>query len=388
VARRELGQHEQAAVCFGRALEQQPGNTKIMVNYADALWKLGKLEEAITTFEQVLALDAEHAVAHMDLGQLLLLTGQFDRGWGEYEWRLQIDGCRPKPGLASKPAWEPASPTGRLLLWGEQGVGDQVMFCSMLKAAADMADDLLVQVDRRLLPLMERSFSSIPFHDLAVDLPTQAYDTHLSLGSLGLHVSPQGADFTSKRRAFLRADPERSRLLRRKLGGTENLLCGISWGSQSRTGALKTIPLATLANALFMPEVQFVSLQYGPVSEEIDSLRRATGIAVKQVEGVDVFGDLDGLAALIDACDLVISISNTTVHLAGALGKPTWVLLHKIPDWRWGLYREDCLWYPELRLFRQRVQGEWDETLQRIRGSLADLVARRECAASRLPGSS
>jgi hypothetical protein len=235
---------------------------------------------------------------------------------------------------------------------------------------------VLGQVDPRLLPLLQRAMPQLHFYSAQQSLPRDSYDHHIPMASLCGKLRPTAASFQRPGGPLLIADRERSKALRSTLDATGRFLCGISWRSNSPVlGARKSLALQQIAYALVHPDVQLVSLQYGAVSHELAALRDSAGIDVLEVTSVDNSNDIDGLAALIDACDLVISISNTTVHLAGGLGKPTWVLLHHVPDWRWGLHDERSLWYPSLRLFRQRVNNEWEETLHRVRGHLVDLLA-------------
>ena len=176
---------------------------------------------------------------------------------------------------------------------------------------------------------------------------------------LPLHLRRSLQDFTRQPNRYPRADPVRRRFLRERLGGKGRLICGISWRSVNpMIVEWKTLPLASLAEPLACQEVRLVSLQYGDVAAEIAALRRETGIEIIEELSIDNFHDIDGLVSLIDACDLVISISDTTVHLAGALGRPTWVLLHDVPDWRWGLMGNRCLWYPRL-LCRCSMPDPW-----------------------------
>ena len=140
---------------------------------------------------------------------------------------------------------------------------------------------------------------------------------------------------------------------------------------------MKSIPLDTLASALALPGIRLLSLQYGDTCAEREALRRDTGIEVHADPEIDTFNDIDDLAALIAACDVVVTVSNTNAHLAGALGQRTWLLIDSRLDWRWGLDDDDTLWYPRARLFRQSALGDWTAPLGAVRENLERLRQQR-----------
>jgi ADP-heptose:LPS heptosyltransferase len=150
-------------------------------------------------------------------------------------------------------------------------------------------------------------------------------------------------------------------------------VCGLSWYSKAdRTGVTRSVDLLELFNHIDPTEYTFVSLQYGDVADQIADLKAKKGVEIVCVPEVDNFQDLDGFAALVDACDVVLTIDNTTVHLAGALNKKTLVMLPDVPDWRWMLDRDDSPWYPSIRLLRQELRGDWRAVFQRVGAALAE----------------
>jgi tetratricopeptide (TPR) repeat protein len=385
-----LDRHEEAIEAYGQALEWLQESPELHYDLGLSLHQLGRLDESIAALQRAIAFRPDYANAHWDLSLALLAGGNFSEGWKEYEWRWSSDHHRSPQLPTTRPVWEGAETANGLLLWQEQGIGDTVMFLSLLQEISTHADPVIVQADRRLLPVLQRSFTPVPsaerdtlrliqgrveFSERSIPVGEDRYAHHLPLGSLPGHLRPSAQDFTRQPKRYLRADPLRSRSLRERLRRGGRLTCGISWRSSNpMIGNRKSLPLAALAAALARPEVRLVSLQYGDVATEIAALRQERGIEVTVEPSVDNFRDIDGLASLIEACDLVISISCTTVHLAGALGKPTWVLLSDVPDWRWGLTGDSSLWYPSLRLFRQQRRGDWSTVLQQLRGSLEELL--------------
>jgi hypothetical protein len=205
----------------------------------------------------------------------------------------------------------------------------------------------------------------------------QEYDAQLPIGSLCGYFRAAAESFQATKGTYCLADDERVALLRQQLGVSDEFLIGISWRSNNaQNGAQRSLDLAQLASCLHQPGVRLVNLQYGEVAEELAELERETRISVWQCPTVDNTLDLDGLAALISVCDQVVSVDNSTVHLAAALGKPTWVLLPFLPDWRWLLTRCDSPWYPSVRLFRQLQRGIWSPVLKEIEDSVNALVRR------------
>ena len=384
------GRHEEAIEVYGQALELMPKSQELNYDLGICLHLQGRMSESISALRRAIALSPNYANAHLYLACGLLIEGNFAEGWQEYQWRLHSDQNHSPALSTDRPTWEGGEVENGLLLWQEQGIGDNIMFLSLLQETRTFADSLIVQVDHRLLPLLERSFATdspaeggvtqplggrVVFTEKTIPVRKDCYSSHLPLGSLPLHLRRSAQDFTRQSKSYLRADPLKSRSLRDQLARDGHLICGISWRSINRTiGELKSIPLPILAGALARPELRLVSLQYGDVDAEIAALREETGIEVTQEPTVDNFLDIDGLASLIEACDLVISISSTTVHLAGALGKPTWVLLCDVPDWRWGLTGDTSLWYPSLRLFRQQSRGDWSPVLLQLRGALEEIL--------------
>jgi hypothetical protein len=165
----------------------------------------------------------------------------------------------------------------------------------------------------------------------------------------------------------LTADLALASTIRERYKQPGKLLCGISWKSANiDLGMERSIDLFSLANALISPQLSLLNLQYGDVNKEIEDLKHKSSIEVAYEKDLDIFNNVDFLASMIEACDLVISIDNSTIHLSGALGKETWVLLPKIADWRWGGDTNKSYWYQSLHLFRQITQNDWSDILQAV----------------------
>ena len=283
--------------------------------------------------------------------------GDIQRAWQHYERRL--DCVSRDSGLTVGERYrfdvrrysDPAS--GRVLLWPDEGIGDEIKYGSMLGEFRGMVGKLLVQLDRRLIPLFRRSLpDDVEFFERGTVVPEDRYDSHIAIGSLGQYLRPTLESFAGKGGKYLWADPDRVEAMRAWLSVTEGeRVIGLSWRSSNpETGAARSLALSDLVKSLQAPGVRFVNLQYGDVAAEIEALERDEGIEVLQCPGLDTTEDLDGLAALIEACDEVVSIGNATAHLAGALGKKTTVLLPKAPSWRWLAEGQRSLWYKSAQI--------------------------------------
>ena len=348
-------------------------------------WRLihrGLLEEALHAFEQAHRLTPNDPTLTMQLATAYLRRERFEEGWPLYEerWRYQASAASQDVSTCASllPRWQPGMSCDRLLLLGEQGLGDQIMVASMLEEITGWAPHLALMADPRLRPLFERSFPHLQFVAIGQGCDPAAFQAHLPMASLAAHLRQRKEHFLAHRRPYLLADPDRTRTLRRRHSTGGVLVCGIAWRSTNPdVGDRKSIHLQRLATTLALPRVRLLSLQYGDTRRDIEELRRATGIEVAEDPEVDTTNDIDGLASLISACDLVISTSNTAVNLAGALGQHTWVLFDPLADWRWGTEDGESLWYPEVRLFSQRQAGDWEGVLQAVRGELEGLLERR-----------
>jgi ADP-heptose:LPS heptosyltransferase len=278
------------------------------------------------------------------------------------------------PRSYSQPRWNGQRVRGALLVWGDQGIGDQILHAGMIPELAVHADSIVLEVESRLVPLLARSFPTVRVVGLGSELYAGQVDAHAPLGGLGKFLRTTFDAFPRRQQGYLTADSLRVEELRRRLASDQRLVVGLSWISRnSEFGRFRSIRLRDFEPLLKLPGCRFIDLQYGDTKDEREAARRETGIQVERLEDVDNTHDIEGLAALISACDFVITADNTTVHLAGALGKPTWVL---VPHghariWYWFNGRDDSPWYPRVRVHRQRKGQTWAELIVSIASDFA-----------------
>ena len=373
------GRHAEAVVAHRKAIGIRPRDAQLHLNLGVTFQHCGESNEAIASFRRALALNPDHAEAHYELGLALLATGALREGWEEYEWRWRRPGAGPKR-YDFAPWSGDASRACRLLLWAEQGIGDQIIYGSMIGELLASSMSVTLEVDPRLVPIYRRSYprlTVVPQLRVPAANPA-AYDCQAPLGSLGRWLRRSFANFP-RHPGFLRPDPARAEQYRRRLAGSQAAVVGISWRSANpEVGAIKSTELSDWVGVLQEPRACIVDLQYGDTANERERVERQAGVRIEHFHDLDIFSDLDGLAALCTACDLVITASNVTAHIAGALGRPVWLVVpkHNGRFWYWFSGRSDSPWYPTMRIFDRDVPGSWRETLDAVARELAAFIER------------
>jgi tetratricopeptide (TPR) repeat protein len=375
-----LNRVQLALMFLRRAITIQSDHSLALADLGRAVFEFGQYEEGLMLSLKAYVLAPASTNAATNSGMCCLLLGRYSEGWVFYESRLRMDsfwsGRDEARGFFERlPLFSglPSSLGKRVLVWAEQGVGDEVMFGGLVGEFRGLCGELLLQVDRRLMGLFERALPGVRVFERGKTVPAELYDEQIPMGSLGKWLRPSRESFEGKGGRYLQAQEGLGRRLRAELGvGASEKLIGLSWRSASaETGAARSLSLKDLVGALQGVEgVRFLNLQYGEVSEELRALREETGVEVLTHPGIDNREDLEGLAGLIEGCDLVVSVGNATAHLSGALGQKTWVLLPYVAGWRWLHEGERCPWYQSVRLYRQAERGEWAPVLAMVRQNL------------------
>ena len=332
-------------------------------------WEMKRWDQAMPDFETCLRIDPDNADAKWTVGLINLQLGNFARGWEYYESRWDTDTFR-SPRLKTKlPPWERGKGYKSVLVWCEQGVGDQMIYASLLNAVKKETEKVTVIVDIRLMGMLQRANPDINFirHDSKVK--NSEYDSQIPIGSLGRHFINEVADI-KKYRSVSYISPDRSRLdhLQHELKiQPDDFVIGISWASTApRIGEHKSVKLEKLLGLWDIPNVKIVNLQYGKPDYEIEPFEQEHGKVIHQTT-VGNFFDLEGVVAIMSMCNAVVSVSNANVHLAGALGVPTYVLdANKL--WYWN-HKEGrtSLFYPTVKLYpRKNMLASWFEQIGQI----------------------
>ena len=375
------GLFEQAVTASERAIAIQPDFVEARNNLGTALMELGRFSEAEAAFERAIVIDTECAEAHHNRSLVLLLTARFEEGWCEYEWRWRHGGFS-TPLRPFSQAWWDGSLEGvtKLLVWAEQGIGDEVQFSGLIRQILSRGIHVIVECDRRLVTLLQRSFPNIivvertnPPIPLLED-PTITHQIPMVSIPRVLGLSPDSMSFQSP--FMIPDEKQRDRFRCEYKRDSESLLVGISWRSgNAQEGPKRSVSLEQWGPILKVAGTRFVSLQYGLCSRELQAAYDRFSVRVLEDQRINPLVNLDSFAAQVAAMDLVISVDNSTVHFAGALGIDVWTMLPSEPDWRWGLKGDKTRWYSTMRLFRQEQRGNWEHVISRLAGELALLVS-------------
>jgi tetratricopeptide (TPR) repeat protein len=384
---RELGDLDAALACFEAAIAARPNFPQAIFNrstmllkrapqvalasydaalalrplYADAhvgrgvaLKELGRFDEAQAAFDMALALEPDSAHARNNKGALQLLRGDFANGLEGYEYRWLASGLYKKKLTFPVPEWR-LGETKRVLVYDEQGFGDTFQFSRYLPLLADTGADVTFLCRNGLVSMIGRIDPRVPV--VETFSPSAVYAAQIALSSLPRAFGTR-LDTIPAPRAYLKADPKRVAAWHEQIGG-EGFKIGLCWqgNSNPRADPSRSIPLAAFAPLASLPGLRLISLQTAEFTEA----------AAESSFGIEVVPDLDSgpeafadTAAIIQNLDLIVTCDTSIAHLAGGLGRPVFVALRQIPDWRWQLDRADSPWYPTMRLFRQTERGNWD----------------------------
>src|SRR5262249_24919108 len=339
-----------------RSLEQNPTSSEILANLAVCLQFSGRYDEAVESFESAIALNPDHREAGFNLSLLLLLRGDYAEGWRKYEerWRL-LETTKPK---LPQPEWQGEDLGGRaILLFAEQGYGDTIQTLRYVPGVALRGGRIVLYLERPLVRLAASLSDNLVILPKGAPLPPfDAWCPMLSLPRLF-----DTRQETIPPAPYLRPRPPIVERWRSRLAGLDGLKVGLAWAGSAHhvNDYRRSSGLERLQPLLGVPGVSFVSLQVGPRAADLATL--APGAIADVASELTDFAETAGV---IMNLDLVIAVDTAVVHLAGALGRPVWVMVTFAPDWRWLLDRDDSPWYPSLRLYRQPTPGDWDGVVE------------------------
>jgi len=367
---------DEALPWYQRARERDPGNSAIQHNLGCILRDLGEFGPALETFRNALLLCPGDPQLLFSAATLQIQRGDFAAGWTNYEQRWHSRDhdtpSRPYP----QPLWNGERlSSGKVLLWGEQGLGDEILFASLVPDAIATGSQFILSCDARLKPLFARSFPEVEVVSGVALEGLPDFAAHLPTGSLPRLFRNSTEDFARTRSPYLSADWAEKERLHQRYGPGRRV--GLAWFTRGkRTGQMRSLPLSAFARLFRVPGLQWISLQYGSFAALEEEIQRA-GAPVRIDASIDPLLNVDAYAAQIAAMDLVLTIDSATAHLAGALGVPAWVLLPCASDWRWFLGSTRSPWYPGMRLFRQQRPGDWTSVLQALERELSLLQSMK-----------
>lgn len=373
LAYKNSGQHDRALELIKKACEMPDPCAGALANYSGFHTNTGTPDKAIELCSRALTLEPEMVVAHWNLALALLEKGEWEQGWEEHEWGLRgtkaMSQMRVDRKIGDIPMWD-GTPGKTVMVIGEQGLGDEIMFASMIPDLMQVGN-VIIESHKRLVTLFSKSFN-VPCYgtreDTSIDWTgNHEIDYRIHIGSLGKFFRRKAENFPGT--AYLKAEPT--------LPKGKKPRVGISWfGGGAKPGRIKTrsVPLSWW-QPLLEQDCEFVSLQYTKHKDELEMIAKL-GFEIQRFDWMeDREADYYKTAEVVASCDLVISVCTSVIHLAGAIGVPCWVMTPNKPAWRYGV-KGPMPWYRSVRLYRQSFNDSWSPVIQKVAEDLAEWRSR------------
>ena len=371
--------YEDAINGFKEIIKIKPNSPSALQNLAISYQNVGNYELYELYLKKALAADKSHTQTNIAMGILLLKKKKFQEAWPHYEYRLLASQNRSHKLAyifynSKLPKWDGRNDTSSVLFYGEQGIGDQLCLAKLITKIRGYQNQFTFAVDKRLLPLFKRSFSEPNFHFVAHDINIEAFfDFQAAIFRLGFLFVNEENDITSPDKYLLAKNINAKKKTKMRIG--------ISWFSQNKTtGHLKNIELTDLIKAIGINDsLEYINLQYGDHEKEISVAEENNNIKINRYNDLDKFNDIDGLFSLVDSCDVVITISNVTAHIAGSLGKKSYLLLAKGRGhfWYWMKRKNsnNSLWYPSVEIIQSDDVSSLNPCLNVLQTKLKDIFS-------------
>lgn len=365
-----MGHFDAARQSYEASLKISPDDPETLTNQGVVLRDMACHAEALRAFDRAIAIDPHYANAYWNKGVSKLLLGKFDEGWRLYEWRKQLPAPVEARSYARPLCTDAEDVKGKtVFVYAGQGLGDTIQFYRFAGALHDRGARVILSVQDTLVRLLGNAVW--PIEILGAHAQPEQFDCHIPLPSLPLALKC-GADVRAAAIPYIRPESARAAYWKERIG-PNGLKVGISWQGAVGLDDRRAIPLKAFDPLSDIPGVRLISLQKGAGAEQWDARPRVERLDGTFDDGPDGFIDT---TAILQSLDLVITLDSAIAHLAGASGRPVWVALRRVPDWRWQLERDDSPWYPTMHLFRQRTEGDWSHPFSEIAEALMKLTAR------------
>ena len=378
--RLEADEPEQAESAFNRALDSAPGTPAYLNGLGLARREQGDVAGALTLYEAAIQADPGYVEARWNRAVAQLLRGNFKAGLADWDWRRLQNAFSER--VFPQPLWTGKRPRrGKLLIHAEQGVGDEILFAGLLPLLLAGTSNLVVECDARLVGLYRRSWPGLEIVAKAEPIDPACLPPEISaragIADLVKLLPPEGPEGRVPD-GYLKPDPDRVSAFGERLKSLgPGPFIGISWKSGAcKTGGRKSTPLAAWKKILTIPGAVFVNLQYGETDKEITLAAETFGAPIFTDPELDRFNDLDGLASLMSALDAVVTTSNVTANLAGAIGAPTYMLIDRAPFWYWGDSGPTVPFFPSIRAYRQGVDRDWSRAIRELAAELSASLSK------------
>jgi len=355
---------EEVSKHLGKALQIEQNNYLTHLNLGTLYKNLNQLDKAKDHYDRSISLNPKSYDAYVFKSLIELSQNNFLEGWKNYEFRWFKQAERIS---ITKPKWDGNKLNQKIIIWGEQGLGEQILFTSIIPEIEKIFEKIILVIDAKLKLIYEESFPNIKILTPDEDWSKEDFDCHLPMGSLGKFF-----------RKDLQSFPEKNYYLEaNSINNYGNKLkCGLSWKSvNSVEGDFKSIELDNLLPILKNKNLDFFNVQYTDEKKNIEQFNKKNNLKIQNIDGLDTFNDLHGLSKYLKSFNFIITISNTTAHLAGSLGVPTLLMLPKNIGklWYWDNSIDGKnLWYPSVRIFKQNVENNWDTVILEINRYIQD----------------
>ena len=373
---KDQGKLDEAIEAYNKAISLKPDDAVAYNNMGNVLKDQGKLDESIEAYNKAISLKPDYADAHFNLSFVLLNIGKLEEGLNEYEWRWKTKELLSQQRYFSQPLWDGKKSLNgkRILLWSEQGIGDTIMWSSCLSLITSLAEHCILECQEKLVPLIERSFPNVEVKAVnkSLDLERDDVDFHLPMGSLYKHFIHE-IEQNTKINAYLIPNPVRVNFWRKRLNSLgKGPYIGISWKSANmHTKRLSNYAtISELYPVLKLPNVTYVNLQYTDTTNDLTKIKKELGVTIHNFNDLDHFNNIDDVAALCAALDMVVSTKTTVPLISSGVGKLT-----KLANWRQSQWNNSLLnpRGPSVDIFERNTWEPWDNVFSSIAEDISSI---------------
>ena len=372
-----VGDFDNAKLNYEKSLQIKPYNKMSLNNLASLYYFKGETLKAENVYKSSLKHNENNYEAHYNLALCQLLQTNFSDGWINYEFRWLASQFNSNKFASSLPIFKLNNDRKNLLIWSEQGIGDQILFLRFLKELEPYVGNLFIKIDSRLHEITKRIYPHIRFLEKNENYKNYTIDYQLPMGDLG-YLFVKDASYLAKYKSYIIAEQSFTKGLKNNFKTKKKFICGLSWISKNEDiGYNKSISLDLLKPILLLKNITFIDLQYNDTSDERKRFYENNNIKIEKIDYIDSFNDINSVTSLIDICDFIITVSNTNAHLAGSMGKKTYLLLPKGKGrlWYWSSENNKSIWYSSIEIIKQNVTGSWDNVINKLYKTLEnDLI--------------
>ncbi|QDC70842.1 tetratricopeptide repeat protein [Candidatus Methylopumilus universalis] len=377
----EIDQYDEAMENVLRAIDIDRSKPNYTYTLGNIFLNKGELCNALNSYKTALELNPKYEEASFNKSLIYLRLLDFESGWKLYEYRFTTYPKESRNRFITKDFFgKNIDSLERIFIFKEQGIGDQILYASVFNEIDKKENIIYIEINEKLLPVFNRSFKNLKFVTAKNYPNADSYDSTFGIASLPSFFRKNINSFHIDRDSFLLSDIDKTSKYRHRLLSEAplNKICGLSWYSKNEAiGKYKTLDLINFKEILEIPGITFVNLQYNSTVEELELFQSTYKVSIKNFNEVDLFNDIDSLCSLIDACDFIVTISNINAHVAGALGKKTFLLapFSRGRHWYWHDNLTKSLWYPSVEIFSQNETRDWSVPINEIKENIVKEIA-------------